>query len=172
MLALLKKFGRVGRRRILSIVSLGVVAVLMASTTISVGAAVFDEDYYTGSINGVWWQGYSYVYVDSGSGGWVISGASSTTRNSSLDYAEVRGRGTEDCGGVITDTNWDQSLWGLNISYTVTGSGFSSIGNCSWYLPQPCKAFSSKGTHRSDENGPPWAYGTGQTNAWVLEPVC
>jgi hypothetical protein len=149
------------------------IAVLLASGWMTARAALYDDDYKTGYLNGSVWYHNSWVYLDSGGGGWVISGGSGTskTSGSALDYIEVRSRGREYCAGVPTDTNWDQSAWGSGIIYNVVGSGFSSAGNCGWYVWFPCKVFTSEGNHRTDDYGPPYAYQTANTNAGVIEPL-
>lgn len=132
--------------------------------------AVIDQDYesFSDSINGYWWGGDSVIYLDTGGGGWVVDGSSYTGRASAVNYGYVRSRGTETCGITETDTNWDDeeystvdtTLWG-------SGSGFSTAGNCSWYVWQPCKVFATEGSHRVDLYG--FGYETRGTEPWVLE---
>lgn len=142
--------------------------VVVAALVLPVRAVEFDSDTHEGSVQGLWWQGYSYLWLDFDGGGWVYDGGSRTTKSSSVDYIWVRGRGQEYCAGAVTDDDWDSQLWGTtSIVYQVTGSGYSSAGSCSWYVWYPCKVFESDGDHRADEGG---YYSTGDTSAEHVEP--
>lgn len=152
-----------------SLASFAVAWLAMSIWSPARGTVASDFDSFDDAINGYWWGGNSAINLDLVGGTYWAAGSSYTGRASAVQYGWVRSVGTESCGIIETDTNWDDEDWSTSdLTLFASGSGSSSAGSCSWNPWSTCKAFSTDGSHRVDLYG--FGYETRSTDAWVLEP--